>query len=316
MADPGVKFRHLLTFVEVARLKSVVKAANALNVSQPAVTKTVRELEALLGVTLFEKDGRGIRITRHGEVFLKHAGAALSALRQGVDSVSLERSGAVPTIRIGALPTVSTHIMPQAVLRFLKEKTASALKIVTGENAVLLEQLRLGDLDIVVGRLAGADKMTGFVFEHLYSEQVVFAVRAGHPLLGRAISPFSALADYTVLMPTRSSIIRPFVDNLLIVNGVAHLREQIETVSDAFGRAFVQTSDAVWIISAGVVAKDIENGLLAKLPIDTRETRGPVGLTMRSDAVASLPLTILIQTIREAAALVHGTGRDGGNALS
>ncbi|MEK1873919.1 MAG: pca operon transcription factor PcaQ [Rhizobium altiplani] len=301
MIDSRVKFRHLQTFVEVARQKSVMKAAGLLNVSQPAVTKTIRELEEVLGVAVFERDGRGIKITRYGDVFLRHAGAALTALRQGLDSVSQERFGEAPPIRIGALPTVSTRIMPRAMELFLKENTWSRIKIVTGENAVLLEQLRVGDLDLVVGRLAGAEKMAGFSFEHLYSEQVVFAVRAGHPLLKSRQSLFAKLSEYTVLMPTRASIIRPFVESFLIANGVASLPNQIETVSDSFGRAFVRSSNAIWIISTGVVATDIADGLLEVLPIDTSETKGPVGLTMRTDAIPSLPLSILMQTLREAA---------------
>ncbi|SFB30397.1 LysR family transcriptional regulator, pca operon transcriptional activator [Rhizobium sp. NFR07] len=302
MNTSRVKFRHLQAFIEVARHKSVVKAAGFLNVSQPAVTKTIRELEEALGVALVERDGRGIRITRYGEAFLKHAGAAVAALRQGLDSVSHERVGDAPLLRVGALPTVASHIMPRAMDLFLKERTWSRIKIVTGENAVLLEQLRFGDLDLVVGRLAGADKMAGFLFEHLYSEQVVFAVRAGHPLLASERSPFAELGDYTILMPPPSSIIRPFVDRFLIANGVSSLQNQIETVSDSFGRAFVLSSDAVWIISAGVVTSDIGEGRLQTLPIDTSDTRGPVGLTMRTDAVPSIPMSLLMQTIREAAA--------------
>lgn len=300
MIDSRVKVRHLQTFVEVARQKSVMKAAGLLGVSQPAVTKTIRELEEILGVAVFEREGRGIKITRYGDVFLRHAGAALTALRQGLDSVSQERFGEAPPLRIGALPTVSTRVMPRAVAMFLKENTWSRIKMVTGENAVLLEQLRVGDLDLVVGRLSSPDKMTGFSFEQLYSEQVVFAVRPDHPLLQAKQSPFADLGSYTVLMPTRASIIRPFVESFLIANGVASLPNQIETVSDSFGRAFVRANDAIWIISAGVVATDIDDGLLAILPIDTSETRGPVGLTMRADANPSLPLSILIQTIREA----------------
>ena len=301
MIGARVKFRHLQTFVEVARQKSVVKAADILHISQPAVTKTIRELEEELGVAVLERDGRGIRLTRHGEVFLRHAGASLTALRQGIDSVSQELLDNAPPVRIGALPTVSTRIMPRAMSLFLQEGTRSRIKIVTGENAVLLEQLRVGDLDLVVGRLAAPEKMTGFSFEHLYSEQVLFIVRSGHPLLtGGAVFP--RLAEYPVLMPTRGSIIRPFVEQFLIANGVGNLTTQVETVSDAFGRAFVRTSDAIWIISSGVVAGDIEDGILAPLPIDTSETRGPVGLTLRADATPSLPLSILMQNIRQVAA--------------
>lgn len=302
LINSRVKFRHLHTFVEVARQKSVVKAAEILHVSQPAVTKTIRELEEALGVAMFERDGRGIRITRYGEVFLRHAGAALTALRHGMDSVSQELFDSAPPVRIGALPTVSTRVMPRAMTLFLAEKTGSRIKIVTGDNAVLMEQLRVGDLDLVVGRLALPEKMTGLSFEHLYSEQVVFTVRTGHPLLDTKRSIFEGFADYPVLMPTRESIIRPSVEQFLIANGVASLPTQVETVSDAFGRAFVRSSDAIWIISTGVVAADIEDGVLATLPIDTSETRGPVGLTIRADANPSTPLSILMQTIRQAAA--------------
>ncbi len=302
MLDSRIKLRHLQTFAEVARQESVIKAAEMLHVSQPAVTKTIRELEELLGVALFERVGRGIGITRYGDVFLKHTGAALAALRQGVDSMTQERFGEAPMIRIGALPTVSARIMPRAMHRFAEEGTWSRIKIVTGENAVLLEQLRVGELDLVVGRLAAPEKMAGFSFEHLYSEQVLFAVRAGHPALEVKQLGFTCLADYTVLMPTRTSIIRPFVERLLIANGVSRLENQIETVSDSFGRAFVRSSDAIWIISAGVVAVDIDDGLLAALPLDTSETKGPVGLTMRADAIATFPLSLAIQAIRRTAA--------------
>ena len=312
MIDSRVKFRHLQTFVEVARQKSVMKAAELLHVSQPAVTKTIRELEEVLGVDVFERDGRGIKITRYGEVFLRHAGAALTALRQGLDSVTQERSGNAPPIRIGALPTVSTRIMPRAMTLFLKEETGSRIKIVTGENCRAARAAARRRSRLVVGRLAAPDKMTGFSFEHLYSEQVLFVVRAGHPLLSAAGAVFHTIGDYPVLMPTRASIIRPFVEQFLITNGVASIPNQIETVSDAFGRAFVRASDAVWIISAGVVAADIEDGVLVALPIDTAETRGPVGLTMRTDGVPSMPQAILMQTIREAAREV--SGREKGRA--
>jgi LysR family transcriptional regulator, pca operon transcriptional activator len=306
MIEQRIKFRHLQTFVEVARQKSVMRAADVLHVSQPAVTKTIRELEEVLGVALFQREGRGIVITRHGEIFLRHAGATMTALRQALDSVSHDSAQLGPPVRVGALPTVSTRIMPKAMTAFLNENTGSRIKIVTGDNAVLLEQLRVGELDLVVGRLAAPEKMTGFSFEHLYSEQVLFTVRAGHPLLSVKQELFERIREFPVLMPTRNSIIRPFVDHFLIANGIPALPNQIETVSDAFGRAFLKSSDAIWIISEGVVAGDIAEGTLTTLPIDSSSTRGPVGLTVRTDAIPTLPQSLLMQAIRDAAA---GLGR-------
>ena len=301
MAESRIRFRHLQTFLEVARQGSVARAADFLHVSAPAVTKTLRELEKALGIAVVERDGRGIRVTRLGEIFLGHAGSAISALRRGVDSVRQDGAINRHPIRVGALPTVSARVMPRAMNLFLEENTGAAIKIVTGENAVLLEQLRIGALDLVVGRLAAPNNMTGFFFEHLYSEQVLFVVRAGHPLSEPGVDIFARLDEFAVLMPTRESVIRPFVDRLFITNGMTAPATEIETVSDSFGRSFMRQSDAVWIISAGVVANEIASGAFIALPVDTEETKGPVGLTMRTDTAPWPAFTILLQTIREAA---------------
>jgi LysR family pca operon transcriptional activator len=295
-----IKLRHLRVFVEVARRGSVIGAARGLHVSQPAVTKTIRDLEETLGVRLFRRDGRRIRITAQGEVFLHHAGTALSAVRQGVDALSRGSEGG-PRIRVGALPTVSARIMPGAMQRFLRDDTGSRVRIETGETAVMLEQLRLGELDIVLGRLAEPERMVGFFFEHLYSERVVFVVRPGHPLLASRDGPFPAVGGYPMLVPPAGSIIRPFVDRFFITRGLARSGVEIETVSDSFGRAFVRGSDAVWAISEGVVAGDVSEGTLATLPLDTADTTGPVGLTMRTDSYTDPALALLLHAIRAAA---------------
>ena len=303
MTDLPVKFRHLRTFVEVARQQSVGRAAQVLHVSQPAVTKTLRELESIIGATLVERDGRGIRITQFGEVFLQHAGASLAAIQRGIDSVARVRANSAPPLRLGALPTVSARIMPLALEKFLALKTGNPVKVVSGENMVLLEQLRLGHLDLVVGRLAAPELMAGLTFEHLYTEPVVFAVRRGHPLLLSRGFDFARIRDYTVLMPTQGSVIRPFVERFLIAHGIGDIPVEIETVSDSFGRAMIRQSDAVWVISEGVVAPEIESGEICVLPVDTSETRGAVGLTTRAgvpDAASGTLLSqCLHQTVRE-----------------
>ncbi|CAN7438802.1 pca operon transcription factor PcaQ [Rhizobium sp. LjRoot30] len=304
--DSRIKFRHLHTFVEVARQKSVGRAADVLSLTQPAVTRTIRELEEYLGVDLFEREGRGIVITRFGEVFLRHAGESIAAVRRGVDSISLAKTSSGPPLRIGALPTASASFLPDAVADFIKAGTGSVVTIVTGENRWLLDALRLGELDLVVGRLAAAEFMAGLSFEPLYSEEVGFAVRSGHPLLQRRSFSLAEIGHYTVLMPIKGSVIRPFVDRFLLSNGIGALTNTIETVSDSFGRAFLQTQDAVWIISKGVVKREIEAGTMSFLDVDTSETRGAVGFTMRADVAPTLPVSIMMTTIR---ARLAGSGQ-------
>lgn len=296
--DQRIKFRHLQTFLEVARQRSVGKAADALAITQPAVTRTMRELEDILGVSLLEKDGRGIRVSHFGEIFLKHAGESLAAVQRGMDSLAQALKSEGPPIRIGTLPTASATIMPDAVAEFLAIGTGSQVTIVSGENRVLLNSLRLGELDLVVGRLAAPEYMTGLTFEPLYSEEVAIIVSPNHPLLARRNFTLGALANFTVLMPTRSSVIRPFVDRLLLTNGIPDLPNTVETVSDSFGRAFVTRHNAIWFISRGVVADELQSGRLAELEIDMGETRGAVGLTSPAAVEPSAALALMKQTIR------------------
>jgi LysR family transcriptional regulator, pca operon transcriptional activator len=295
-----IKFRHLIYFAEVARLGSVIKAAEALRISQPAVSKTLRELEEELGVDLFDRSHRNVVLTVSGSMFLQYAHASVAALHQGVDLVTQSLAAKALTITIGALPTVSARILPNAVKLFNAAMPSSRIRIVTGPNEFLMSQLRRGAFDLVIGRMGEPDIMKGFSFEHLYSEKVAFVVRCGHPLLSIKAFDASAIVDYPLLMPPEGSIIRPAVMRFLFSQGLGPLRDQVETVSTSFGRAFTRGSDAIWIISEGVVAEDVETQQLALLPFDTSQTLGPVGLTKRADERLPAAAEIFIRSIREA----------------
>jgi LysR family pca operon transcriptional activator len=304
--DSRIKFRHLLCFLEVARQGSVINAANTLSVSQPAVSKTLRELEETLDVKLFDRTGRGIQLSRFGEVFLRYAGASVTALRQGVESLAQARTAGGLTISVGALPTVSSGVLPNAVRLFKQDATGTIVRVVTGENEALRSLLRIGELDLVVGRLGVPENMSGLSFEYLFSDHIGFFVRPDHPLL--QLDPFdlAAINDYTVLMPTEKAAIRPIVEQFLVASGLPTPPDHLETVSPVFGRSYTRNSDAVWIISSGVVAEDVADGLLTALPVDTSDTFGPVGLTTRADTPLSLPALMLMQSIREVAGSTAG----------
>lgn len=295
----NIKLRQLECFVEVARQNSVTGASQTLRLTQPAVTRALRELEDALGHRLFEKNGRGIKLSHYGDVYLKFAGESLAAVRRGtiaLDDLVLSEG---TLLRIGALPTVSSRIMPSVFATYLESSARSPLAITTGDNLQLLEQLRQGNLDIVVGRLAAPELIQGHRYEPLYSEKVVFAVNSDHPLFQLPYISIDSLQNYPMLMPAKTSIIRSYVDRLFIEHGMTPSRQTIETISDSFGRIFTLDYNAIWIISEGVVSKDIARGIFRVLPFSTDTTLGSVGIYFNPAIPPSPSAQILIDILRK-----------------
>ena len=228
------------------------------------------------------------------------AGASLTALREGLDGLAQAQHQMTPLLAIGALPTVAANVMPDVIKEFRKVSNAR-VRIITAPNAQMLDMLRLGELDLVVGRLTRPEMMHGLSFTHLYSEPLVFAVRPGHPLHGRKFN-LPELSTQTLLMPTDDGIVRPVIDRFLIASGIGAVPNAIEARSPDFCRQYAIESDAIWIISRGVIENDLKVGTLMTLDIDTIDTRGAVGLTIRDDVKPSPTLRQLINTVASVAA--------------
>jgi LysR family transcriptional regulator, pca operon transcriptional activator len=295
-----IKFRQVTCFLEVAERRSFMRAAEALHTSQPAISKTIQELEEALGVTLFERSRRGVQLTPQGEAFRLHAGSSVASLRQGVDSI-VNAEGWATRLSIGVLPTVAASVMPRAIKRAKDDGLQATVYLATGTNDGLLTLLKNKQLDLVVGRFSEVGMMRELVFEHLYSEEIVLVGRAGHPLGLEKRVPLQAITAYTVLLPEPGSIIRPMVDTQLHSRGVGQIADVIETTSPTFGRSYLRISDAIWIISRGVVADDIASGELIELPVDVDVVTGPVGLTTRADALPNLATQFVSRALRSVA---------------
>jgi LysR family pca operon transcriptional activator len=201
------------------------------------------------------------------------------------------------------LPTASARILPAALANLSRHLPNIRLRVVTGSNDVLLSQLRLGDIDLVVGRMASPEAMHGLAFEYLYSERIALAVRPAHPLLlAHGQQDIADVGRYQLLVPPPGSVIHPIVERYFIARSIHPSQGEIETVSDAFARNYLLRTDAIWVISEGVVAEDVASGALALLPVDTNDTNGPVGLTTRTDTDLSFPAQPVMAAVRDVVA--------------
>lgn len=305
MTDIRIRFRHLQCFLTIAQLRSVGAAADALAVTQPSLSKTLRELEESLGVKLFLRDKKGMLLTRAGEQFLQYAAASVASIREGIDSVRQSQSLSGPELRIGLLPNVAASIAPEAVRRFKQQFAATVVHVVSGDNARLLDQLRIGELELVVGRLAQPEYMVGLSFERLFSEPLTAAVRRGHPLAKVKRFKLSMIGVFPYVMPHHGTIIRHEIDRFLIAHGVQHAADLIETTSADFALAYVQKTDTIWFVPRGYMVSPAARAFLVELPIDTRTLEGPVGITVRADGKRTAAAHGMIDALRKVAAEWH-----------
>ncbi|WP_323772304.1 pca operon transcription factor PcaQ [Antarctobacter sp.] len=301
MLDRRIKLRHLEAVTAIARQGSLKGACAELNLTQPALSKTLKELEETLGAALMTRDRGGVRLTPEGEVFLEFAGQSLAALRRGVSGVAELREGGAEVLRVGALPSVAVRLMPRVVTRFRALSPTTRLVLRDGTHGALTRELLAGALDLVLGRMGAPETMAGVSFTQLYLERVVCVARVDHPLAQRPGLAPQDLSDWPVLYPPEGAAIRPLVDRWCVAQGLGPFPDRIDCVSGAFGRRFLRASDALWFISEGVVAPEVEDGALVALPLDLTLTAGPVGLMTRPETAASRSRQLFERALRHEA---------------
>ena len=203
--DRRIRLRH----VGITRQSSLKLAAERLNLTQPVIARTLRELEVSLGAGLLTRDRGGVALTREGSVFLQLAQIGLVALRQGVRSLGEIASGTAARIAVGTLPSVVARLLPQAARIFHVYAPGPLLHVEDGPYGFLTDRLRPGELDMVVGRLGEAETMAGLSVTRLHEEHAVAVVAPGHPL--ERADDLSALGGWQVADPSGKSAIRPLV---------------------------------------------------------------------------------------------------------
>ena len=298
--DTRIKFRHLLCFLEIARQGSFAKAADILAISQPAISKTLKELEELLQTRLFERDKSGVHLTPSGVRFMGYAGPCVQALRDGVSSLRSDPHLA-PQVRIGVLSTVESHLLPEVLCRLHARHAALVVSVSTGPGAYLLSQLHVGDLDLVIGRMTDSPQIQGLLFEHLYSESMTLVVRPGHPLLSSLRIDPQQIGRFALVLPLAGTTIRKHADSLFVQCAIEPSQQRLETLSPTLSRRYVLNSDAIWVAPRDAVLLDIARGELCELELGVREPGGSVGICSNAALPPSLPAQWLCDVVREVA---------------
>ncbi|WP_275768031.1 pca operon transcription factor PcaQ [Albimonas sp. CAU 1670] len=302
--EAHLRLRHVRCFLEIARAESVSEAAKRLHLTQPAVSRTLRELEEMMGARLFDRVGRGLRLNEAGRIFQAHAAASMVELMRARDRLAAGAGRAV-RLSVGVLPTAAATLAPRAALAFGAQMPEARLHILTGPNWLLFNQLRDGSLDLVVGRMPEGAAAAGVTFEQLYIEDVALVCRPGHPILSDP-RPQARIPDFPLVLPPRGAVIWPTVERYLASLGLPEARGAVETVALPVGRRIVRESDALWFISRGVAADELAWGVLAGVDLASPLLSGPVGISVARAAPLSVARAVFMDCLRAAAPAAPG----------
>ena len=252
----------LRVFLTVARHGHLGRASEMLHQDQSTVSRKIARLEAALGVALFERVGRSIRLTPAGERFIPRAERLLHDLREAVADAANAASPESGEVRIRFLHTVGARWLPERLARFLQERPGIRFTLREGQSNEVVSGVLDGDFDLgILGPAPVGIKELEIV--PLFRERVAVVVPAGHHLVGRSSCSLHELAEEPLILPRSRGGLRKVVDDAFSREGIS---ERVAYEGDDF------------TIIQGLVEAGLGTTLL------------PMPLPVPSDKVAVIPL--------------------------
>ncbi|QGZ59999.1 LysR substrate-binding domain-containing protein [Paraburkholderia acidiphila] len=306
-----LKTRQLLLVVALAEEGNIHRAAAALNMTQPAASKLLRELEDMLGAVLFERMPRGMRPTLYGDALIRHARAVLGSLDQAQEELSALKAGRLGHVAVGAITSPGVRVLPAAVAAVKRTHANLRVSVEIDASNVLLEHLAQDKLDVVLGRLSAEHDKLQLRYEPLAGEPVCAVVRPGHPMLGQAADAAQpiALADIaraTWVVPPVGSVLRHRFELMFQRASLAPPSNVVETPALLFITRVLEQSDMIAVLTEDVAHYYAAHGMVAILPVPMDCQMDDFGIITRADRLFTPAASVMIEALRQVSADIYG----------
>jgi DNA-binding transcriptional LysR family regulator len=274
----NIKLRHLQLMVALDQFRHLGRTAEFLSVSQPAVSKMLTEVENMFDLVLFDRSTRGTEPTTSGQAIVRFARSVLAEYERTRDEIAAVASGAAGRTRVGSM-VVAMPVLLVGAVKLLKQRSAQATVLVEeGDLTHLLPKLRLGELDLFVGRLEPGYAAPDLVTEALFNEPMVAVVKRGHALTRKKKPGWNDLADMPCVLPPPWASLRVKIEQTFYRYGLNPPVDILETSSFLALTTFVKERDAAGFLARSVGLHFQKEGLLAVLPIEVPIELPPIGL--------------------------------------
>jgi len=296
-----LKLRQLRLLVAVGQYGSIQHAARELQVSQPAATKLIQDLELDFEVRLFERTNRGVIPTAYGEALIRHGKLILSQVSNAAQELDDLTEGSSGRVVIGTLLAAAPSLLPAAIEALMNDRPNVAIKVIEGTNDALIPALLSSEIDLIVGRLPAYRHRTKLVQEQLLDDGVAVVVGKNHTLAGRQKVTFEQIKPYGWILPPLETTLRRQVDQFFVRQDQYVPPLVLESVSYLTNRSLLMRTDLIGLMPEHVVSQDVANGLLAKLSWSVPFGQGPVGISYRGEDSLSPAGIAFITALRNAA---------------
>lgn len=277
--------RDLTYFEVIADLGHMGRAADKLGRTQPALTKCIQRLEEAVGADLFERTGRGITLTRVGEVLLARARRMREAMEESLREVTDFAAGTAGRVGIGCGATMGEYLLPQICRAIIADAPGLAIEVQIGMSGVVRAALRERTLDLAIGPILPSDEQE-FSHEAFGMDDVVVVAAKDHPLCGHGLTIEDLVASKWVL-PARTVAMRQWLDKVFEANGLPPPDVQIETNSITTLPKLIADTALLSFTSTRNLHPLRLGSQLDRLMIDTTTMRRPLGFITRRDGYLS-----------------------------
>ncbi|EAV41686.1 regulatory protein, LysR:LysR, substrate-binding [Stappia aggregata IAM 12614] len=255
--------------VSLAELGLVARVAEALNVTQPAISKQIAELERIIGDSIVIRDRNRLYLTPIGRRLAEHARAILSQLDRAAFDIEAMARGVSGSVTVGAVGSVAPLLLPEAIALMKSSAPKANVGVVEGHFVSLLPELTAGKIDLLIARIWQPRELAGIRQATLFKEPIVVVVGRDHPLARQSDITWETVSQWPWILPQPNSVARQAVDALFARNGLLPPENTIASASLTLNLELMRKLPAVGLFPESLARIHSARGDIAVLPLDT-----------------------------------------------
>ncbi|MDD0994509.1 LysR family transcriptional regulator [Pseudomonas sp. TNT2022 ID1044] len=298
-----LRYKHLHMLVTLSASQNLHRASQSLNMSQPAATRMLHEIEDMFGCDLFERLPRGMRPTALGLELIRFAESALSGLDRCAEDLMARQQGGYGYLSIGTIMGAAPDLVMDSIAEIKSLNPQLRIRIMGDTSDQVIQLLEQGRIDLAIARRNAATDSEHYVFEQLGNERLLVVVHAGHPLARRKKLEMAELvAGWPWILQPETSPARIGLDQALQRLALPLPADIIECSSVYSMQQLIQLTDAIMVLSETALRDYLKMGLVVALPVELDVQLAPFGLLLRKGEHISRELGLFIDLLRRKAA--------------